>query len=424
MMSAQFPLIVLTLISSLASARVHDMTHRSPLRGRSLEVQGRKLQKSSNVVSTSECENLRTQPFAARLELEYLYLVESVVPLQNLKGVQNVNNRAILDALVTCDDKGFPLYGLDLSTPHEDVEQGYCIPQDRNNTCSVIRGRAFIYLDGGITNARDLAYLAVDKALSDPTFVVLFEPNVVYSRFLRSVQENILFVAADDPTKSDTVGAENESRSLTVKITIAISSVVFIVASIFALGFLRRQKQLNLRREQAEAQKEVRKKSRLDRRRYFQSLNGDDGIVAGPVVQLNSEQDGRSLIWSDITSDSGSVTSILSRTTAGRLQKIDEEPDHERHAEVEAKWDVQTPLSTQYTIAYSAHASRLQELVRKACSDEHDDDVETTIPQISTLTTEASFPTSFATDDDPLFPLRCIEPHLRIDPKIQQISPA
>ncbi|KAI2510230.1 hypothetical protein MHU86_4108 [Fragilaria crotonensis] len=235
----------------------------------------------------------------------------------------------------------------------------------------------------GITNARDLAYLAVDKALSDPTFVVLFEQcGVLAFSSLRAGEHS--FVAADDPTKSDTVGAENESRSLTVKITIAISSVVFIVAG---------------------SPKEVRKKSRLDRRRYFQSLNGDDGIVAGPVVQLNSEQDGRSLIWSDITSDSGSVTSILSRTTAGRLQKIDEEPDHERHAEVEAKWDVQTPLSTQYTIAYSAHASRLQELVRKACSDEHDDDVETTIPQISTLTTEASFPTSFATDDDPLVPI-------------------
>ncbi len=260
-------------------------------------------------------------------------------------------------------------------------------------------------MDGGITNARDLAYIAVDEALSDPTFVVLFEPNVVYSRFLRSVQENILFVAADESTKSDTVDADNESRSLTVKVAIAVSSVVFIVASIFALGFLRRQKQLNLRREQAEAQKEVSKKSRLDRRRYFQSLGGDDGIVAGPVAQMSSEQDGRSFIWSDITSDSGSVTSILSLTTAGRLQKIDEEPDYERHAEVEATWDVQAPLSSQYGNAYATHTSRLQDLVRKACSDERCDDVETTLQQISTPTTGASFPTSFAADDEHFVPI-------------------
>ena len=124
MIRARFPLFVVTLFSSFASSRVHGLTNSSPLRGGNLEVQTRRIQKSSNVVSTSECENVRTQPFAARLELEYLYLVESVAPLQNLKGMQNVNNRAILDALVTCDDKGFPLYALDLSTPHEDVEQG------------------------------------------------------------------------------------------------------------------------------------------------------------------------------------------------------------------------------------------------------------------------------------------------------------
>lgn len=263
-------------------------------------------------------------------------------------------------------------------------------------------------MDGGITDARDLAYIAIDKALSDPTFVVLFEPNVVYSRFLRSVQENIFFVAVDEPTKSDTVAAANESRSLTVKIAIAVSSVVFIVASIFALGFLRRQKQLNLRREQAEAQKEIRKKSRLERRRYFQSLDGDDGLPPGPVVQVSPEHDGRSVIWSDITSDSGSVASILSRTTIGRLQKIDEEPDHERHAEVEATWDVQAPLSSQYATAYSSHASRLQELVRKACSGKRDDDdvdtAENTFPQITTPTTEASFPTSFEADDEHFIP--------------------
>ena len=125
MIHSRFPRLVMTLISSLSLSRAHDVTHRSPLRSRKLERQTRRLEKSStSVVSTSECENVRTKPFAAKLELEYLYLVESLVPLQNLQGVQNVNNRAILDALVTCDDKGFPLYGLDLGTPHEDVEQG------------------------------------------------------------------------------------------------------------------------------------------------------------------------------------------------------------------------------------------------------------------------------------------------------------
>lgn len=79
---------------------------------------------SSNVVSTSECDHIRIEPFVARLELEYLYLVETLAPLRNLKGLQNVNNQAILNALHSCDADGFPQYALDLSTPHERVEQG------------------------------------------------------------------------------------------------------------------------------------------------------------------------------------------------------------------------------------------------------------------------------------------------------------
>ena len=124
MIPSLFPLFMITLVSSLVMARAHDKAHSSSLRRRKLDRPTRRLEKSSSVVSTSECENVRTKSFAAKLELEYLYLVESLVPLANLKGVQNVNNRAILDALVTCDDKGFPIYALDLSTPHEDVEQG------------------------------------------------------------------------------------------------------------------------------------------------------------------------------------------------------------------------------------------------------------------------------------------------------------
>jgi hypothetical protein len=82
------------------------------------------LTKSSNIVSTSECDKIRTTPFVAKLELEYLYLVESIVPLQDLRGMQNVNNRAILDALTRCDNQSTPEFALDLAVNHNDVEQG------------------------------------------------------------------------------------------------------------------------------------------------------------------------------------------------------------------------------------------------------------------------------------------------------------
>jgi hypothetical protein len=93
-------------------------------------------------VSTSECDHIRVEPFVARLELEYLYLVETLVPLQNLKGLQNVNNQAILNALHSCDENGFPQYALDLSIPHERVEQGtllswfFIAAMWKGNSCS------------------------------------------------------------------------------------------------------------------------------------------------------------------------------------------------------------------------------------------------------------------------------------------------
>jgi hypothetical protein len=80
--------------------------------------------RSSNIVSTSECDEIRTTPFVAKLELEYLYLVESIVPLQDLRGLQNVNNRAILDALGRCNNQSAPEYAIDLEINHDDVEQG------------------------------------------------------------------------------------------------------------------------------------------------------------------------------------------------------------------------------------------------------------------------------------------------------------
>ena len=214
----------------------------------------------------------------------------------------------------------------------------------------------------------------MDTALSDPTFVVLFEPRIRHSRFLRSVQENV-FLSNDDSDEIDNTAAANQSRSESVKIGIAISSLIFIVLSIFAMGALRRQRKQRKIREQNEARNEIRKEARLDRRRFFQALEGDDVAVVRPVAQLTTDHDGRSLIWSDITSDSGSLASILSRTTnGGRLQKIDEEPDHERHEEIEATWDAQAPLSSQYySGAYVEHTNRLQELVRKACSRNHED---------------------------------------------------
>lgn len=271
---------------------------------------------------------------------------------------------------------------------------GFCIPQNRDSFCSIIRGRTNIYLDTGVTDARDIAYTALEAALSDPKFVVLFEPNVTFSRFLRSVHESILLVAADEPTKGDN---EAPSTPATLTVAIAISSVVFVVISIFLYGIVRQQKRLNSRHQDAAAQREASRKSRRERRRYFRTMDSNDDSTSVPIAQLTTDHDGTSFPWSDITSDSASVVSILSRSPSIRLQKIDEEPDHERHAEVEAIWDLQAPLSSHYRVAYMAHKGRLQEIVRQAC---FDDPVEDNKTSQTTPTTEATFPTSFTDSDN------------------------
>lgn len=84
----------------------------------------------STVVTTSACDHVRTEPFTAKLELEYLYLVETLGPLEDLRGLENINNRAILDSLRRCDEEGFPQYGLELLTDHEYAEQGRLIASE------------------------------------------------------------------------------------------------------------------------------------------------------------------------------------------------------------------------------------------------------------------------------------------------------
>lgn len=85
----------------------------------------RSLQRSGTTVTTAACEKVRLEPFVAKLELEYFYLVESLGgPLESLTGMKNAIVRSILDALHRCDQNGFPQYALDLTTPQVYAEQG------------------------------------------------------------------------------------------------------------------------------------------------------------------------------------------------------------------------------------------------------------------------------------------------------------
>lgn len=270
---------------------------------------------------------------------------------------------------------------------------GFCISQDRENDCSVVKGRTDIYLDARVNEARDIAYTAIQQALADQSFMILYEPSIVRSRFEESIQENLVLVPVESAVP-DVV--EASSTPSLVKVAIAISSIAFVVASIFSYGFLRRQSQLNERRQETIVRRQQEKRRKVDRRRHrhFSALESDDGTPnEGPVIHLasRSDDDARSVGWSvsDITSDSGSVQSILSRSTS-RLEIIEEEPTNgdEDRADIEAaiqkELSVQTDmeaedaaLSSHYTAAYVAHKSRLREIVKNALfdSDVEDDEM-------------------------------------------------
>lgn len=91
----------------------------------SLPVVSRDRALQGTAVTTSACDNIRTQRFPAKLELVYFYVLETTNgPLEDLSGIQNAILRAVLEALQRCDGNGFPEFALDLATKHEYSENG------------------------------------------------------------------------------------------------------------------------------------------------------------------------------------------------------------------------------------------------------------------------------------------------------------
>jgi type II secretory pathway pseudopilin PulG len=275
-----------------------------------------------------------------------------------------------------------------------------------------------------VNEARDATYTAIEQALADQPFMILFEPSIVRSRFEESIQENLIIVPSESAIPDEEAKKAKTSSSV-VKVAIAISSVAFVVASIFSYGFIRRQSQLNARQQAtiARHQQDHRRKAARRGRRYFAPLESDDGTGthSGPLIHLAKryDEEGRSGVWSvsDMTSDSGSVQSILSKISS-RLEKIEEEPnskdDDDDRADIEASIqrelaiqtemdDDDVALSSHYTAAYAAHKGRLCAIVKNALFDsdledeidERDEEKERITPK-----TEESKSSSFDSPDD------------------------
>ena len=192
-------------------------------------------------------------------------------------------------------------------------------------------------LDSDPARALNKAYHAIKIGLNNTIFLDQFAPTVVRAEFLDEIRDSL--VLSPDSEDSTAPG------SVTASIAIAAASVSFVVASIFCYGIMRRENRNS-------SEPHIRHKNRAYRRsaltiqnpmgiqkyrRHFVRL---DGLDESPTFHspatfvtasyTNPQDYTPSITWSvsDMTSDSCSIYSSLSRTTS-MLERIEEEEEAE-----------------------------------------------------------------------------------------------
>jgi hypothetical protein len=200
-----------------------------------------------------------------------------------------------------------------------------------------VTGVTAILLDSDSAHALHKAYHAIKVGLNNTNFIDQFAPTVVRSEFLDEIRESL--VLSPDSEESTAPG------SVTASIAIAAASVSFVVASIFCYGIMRRDNRNS-------SEPHIRHKNRAysrsaltiqnpmgiqKHRRHFVRLDGLDELPTShspttfvTASYTNPRDYTPSITWSvsDITSDSCSIYSSLSRTTSV-LERIEEEEEVE-----------------------------------------------------------------------------------------------
>jgi hypothetical protein len=239
------------------------------------------------------------------------------------------------------------------------LHTGFCIPRFANNSCYIGRGSATIFLDSDAQVAKVLAWRSIKAGLTNQTLLSSFDPTVVSAEYLRSISETLILLSSTESLGND--DSSPVPRGLFV--AIAASLVSFLITAAFSYGVFRRQAKRAAEEERRNAKKKKHHRvspfvAHAKRRHFFESLeNEPEGVIHIPEVN----GDEPSITWSvsDMTSDSGSVHSFISRTTS-RLESIAEEDSEE-----EDEKDENPAAVADYTAAYAAHRSRLSKLIRE-----------------------------------------------------------
>ena len=226
-----------------------------------------------------------------------------------------------------------------------------CIPVvDGHNGCIVVKGETAIFLDDDSAFVREKAYEAIKNALKDPYFLEEFANSVVSVKFISTGQAFLLEAGQSNSDEDD----DSNISPVTATIAVAAASVSFVVASIFCYGFLRRDG-----RQHPEPSVRYKGQSRrsstrtvvsgspgIRTRRHFVRLEdlatSPTSFVTASISPTSPDYEyaytleeyarGENYIptvtWSvsDITSDSASLRSGVSRTPS-MLERIEEEEE-------------------------------------------------------------------------------------------------
>jgi len=367
-------------------------------------------------LATTKCDAIRQDTYLAELQLSYSYEAEFAAGhSRSLVGLKDALVDAVVEVLDDCDEEDRPVFQVRTNGIHQFSQVGTCVPTGQGNVCSVVDGTTLILLDSQSALAQQKAMSAIEAALADTSFLNQFTSSVARAKFLTLNRERLVVAPKNDGSGGADGGGGGDSdggggatlSSAATAILAASASVSFVVASIFCYGFMRREQRRSpipsIRHRFASRRltsnfitSPLGRQAVQQKRPFFPLDEGEPShplfplealpaarfdLASGHYVmdapdeenglenhdprqrqqqqqkQSSSPRNGTTWSVSDLTSESGSILSALSRTTS-KLARIEEADD-----EVES-WD---DGSSSY------HSTRSR---REHQAEDEDDDIE------------------------------------------------
>lgn len=355
---------------------------------------------TTKTIATTNCDAIRLEPYPFELQLLYQYSVEvksgGGISLNELDDIKRAVDHAVANELNMCDGLGRPLFTVKTNSRHSFSKTAFCVPtvDPRNNICQVVTGATSLMVFDDSTFVRMEAAQAIANGLKNDAFFDAFANFVVRTEYRGPISEVVVYT----PNGSEPDDSDSTFSPITTTVAIAAASLSFLVATIFCYGMVRKSE---LRRH---PEPSVRHRSRSRKLVTRTIISGSRGGLSGPkrnFVRLEdlaaspkafvsgglaSEEDySPTVTWSisDITSDSASIRSGISRTTS-MLERIEEENEEEEdYDEYEDDYDIDSYHSYSDKSSCSTGLLSNGEYTIDYTKDEKDDDIKTNVIETS-----------------------------------------